>query len=133
MPSTNTKMKNTKLLRTYGAGSIHVKCVEKNCTRRRARKGVVTYNFQVQKTVNFSNSNSNCGNGVSSAEVALATRAFFQLRFREKLLENVEMLMHGQGWDFILIPSYMPTFHPIETVLAVRQAVSISTSRLPVI
>ncbi|CAN0594969.1 unnamed protein product, partial [Laminaria digitata] len=62
----------------------------------------------------FPNSNSKSGNGVTGAELALATRAFFQLRHPEKLMEKVESFMHGHNWQLIGTPPYMPTFQPIE-------------------
>lgn len=111
VPETNTKMHNTALLRKNGAGRITVQREESD---GKGGKKVVTRNFEVPESGSFPNSNSKSGNGVTGAELALATRAFFQLRYPEKLMEKVESFMHGHNWQLIWTPPYMPTFQPIE-------------------
>ena len=51
---------------------------------------------------------------MSIAEVALATRQFFQLRHPEKLKEKVETFMRCKVWELVRTPPYMPSFQPIE-------------------
>ena len=93
VPETSTKLHNTVLLREYGAGKITVQREESDGT---GGKKVVTRNFDVPDSGSFPNSNSKCGSVVTTAELALATRAFFQLRYPEKLMEKVESFMHRQ-------------------------------------
>ena len=91
MPESNTEVQNTVLLRKYGAEKITVQREESD---GKGGKKVVTHNFEVPESGSFPNSNSKCGSGVTAAELALATRAFFQLRYPEKLMEKVESFMH---------------------------------------
>ena len=44
----------------------------------------------------------------------MATRAFFQLRYPEMLMEKVESFMHRHKWQLIWTAPYMPTLQPIE-------------------
>ena len=63
----------------------------------------------ITESGSFPNSTSKCGSGVPTTELALATRAFFQLRaYPEKLMEKVESIVHRQKWHF-----YMPALQPI--------------------
>lgn len=111
VPETNTKMHNTALLRKYKAKKITVQREEPDGA---GGKRVVNHNFEVPKAGSFPNSNSKCGRGVTAAELALATRAFFQLKHPTKLMEKVEVFMHERGWQLIWTPPYMPSFQPIE-------------------
>ena len=103
-------MHNTVLLRKCGARKI---TVQREDSDGKGGKKVLTRNFEVRESGSFPNSNSKSGNGVTAAELALATRAFFQLRHPEKLMEKVESFMHGHNWQLIWTPPYMPTFQPI--------------------
>ena len=111
VPESNTKAHNTVLLRKYGAEKITVQREESD---GKGGKKVVTGNFEVPESESFPNSNSRCGSGVTAAELALATRAFFQLRPPKKLMEKVESFVHRQKWQLIWTPPYMPTFQPTE-------------------
>ena len=111
VPESNTKVHNTVLLRKYGAEKITVQREESD---GKGGKKVVTHNFEVPESGSFPNSNSKCGSGVTAAELALATRAFFQLRYPEMLMEKVESFMHRHKWQLIWTPPYMPTLQPIE-------------------
>lgn len=81
----------------------------------KAREGVGTYNFQVSETGNSPNSNLNYVDGLSSADVAWATRVLFQLRLPGKLLENDEVFMHR-----------------LSCSRSATSNISVSTSRIPV-
>ena len=76
-------MHNTVLLRKCGARKI---TVQREDSDGKGGKKVLTRNFEVRESGSFPNSNSKSGNGVTAAELALATRAFFQLRHPEKLM-----------------------------------------------
>lgn len=75
---------------------------------------VVARNFEVPETGQFPNSNSRCGGGVSSAEVALATRAFFQLRCPPQTYGESRGVPGEARVAADLDPPCMPSFQPIE-------------------
>ncbi|CAN0312171.1 unnamed protein product [Ectocarpus sp. 4 AP-2014] len=110
VPESNSKGYNTGLLRKYKRRKITVEREVTSSAGVRSKK----YTFQVPATGTFPQANSKCGKGVSGPEVALATRAFFQLKHPTKLMEKVETFMNGRGWQLIWTPPYMPSFQPIE-------------------
>ena len=67
----------------------------------------MTRNFEVPESGSFQNSNSTSGNGVTGAELALATPAFSQLRYPENLMKKGESFMHGHNWQLIWTPPYI--------------------------
>ena len=107
VPETNTKKYNVGLLRSYKARSIKVE-------RQNENGDTLTHRFEIPQELDSSFPNANQEGGVSVAEVALATRQFFQLHHPEKLMEKVETFMRCKGWELIWTPPYMPSFQPIE-------------------
>ena len=106
-PETNTKKYNVGLLRSYKAISIKVE-------RQNENGDTLTHRFEIPQEPDFSFPNANQEGGVSVAEVALATRQFFQRHHPEKLMEKVETFLRCKGWELIWTPPYMPSFRPIE-------------------
>ena len=74
----------------------------------------MTYRIEIPSAPGSSLPNANQEGGVSKAEVALATRQFFQRKHPENLEEQVETFMRKRGWELIWTPPYMPQFQPIE-------------------
>ncbi|CAN0169096.1 unnamed protein product [Ascophyllum nodosum] len=92
VPETNTKKYNVGLLRSYKARSIKVE-------RQNENGDTLTHRFEIPQELDSSFPNANQEGGVSVAEVALATRQFFQLHHPEKLMEKVETFMRCKGWS----------------------------------
>ena len=112
VPESNTKKYNTELLQKHGVQYIKVPRPRED---GEGKSTTVWRNFEVPEADEvFPQSNSRCGYGVSKEEVALATRAYFQVHHPDKLLEKVEAYMKVQGWELIWTPPYMPSFQPIE-------------------
>ena len=87
---------------------------EQSVQRQNDNGDTLTHRFEIPQEPDSSFPNANQG-GVSVAEVALATRQFFQLHRPEKLFEKVKTFMRCQGWELIWTPPYMTSFHqPIE-------------------
>ena len=49
-----------------------------------------------------------------SLAVALASRAFFQIRHPTKLIEKQEKFINAREWCMIFPLRYMPSFQPME-------------------
>lgn len=93
LPENNSKGCNTELVRKYKCKKI---TVEREVT---GSAGVTRkkHTFKVPVTGTFPQANSKCGEGMTSPEVALATRAFFQLRHPTKLMEKVGKFVNERG------------------------------------
>ena len=62
----------------------------------------------------FPQSSSRCGYGVTKEEVALASRAYFQVLNPDKLLEKVEAYTKVQGGELLWTPPCMPIFQSVD-------------------
>lgn len=110
VPGTNSKKYNTGLLRKNGVDKIAVMRRVDN-----GNGGVKDCEFCIEvpaEGAEFPQAISK--DGVSKAEVAKATRAYFEEHDSTKLIERMDKFMQDRRWELTWTPPYMPSFQPVE-------------------